>query len=130
MKTLMIVDDTFEQREMLNAYFCEEFKVVEATSGNEAASLVEVEEIDLIISDLQMPDGDGLWLLSYIRSRKENDLPVIIVSGHPSMTSEEIKNAGANFFFPKPYDVLKLRDAVYGLLGKPISETLCDKEVL
>jgi DNA-binding NtrC family response regulator len=116
MKTILIVDDAFEQREVLSLCFGEDFKVRVAESGIGAAKLLQTENVDLIISDLEMPNGDGFWLLHYLKATLDRSIPVIIVSGHPSISGQEILEAGACLFFPKPYDFFKLQDAVEEIL--------------
>ena len=67
MKVLMIVDDQECIREALNLYFSNDYEIIEAMSGKDAALKFENNKVDAIISDLQMPDGDGFWLLDFLK---------------------------------------------------------------
>lgn len=103
--SILVVDDSMEYREILsNTLRSQGHDVVSASSGNEALALLNKHVVDLVISDLQMPDGDGFWLLSKIRERSLA-LPVLLVSGHSSMTEERAKLAGAIGFVAKPFQI-------------------------
>lgn len=109
MKVVMIVDDCVENRFILKNLFSDDYQIIEACSGQEAAFFYEKKKIDLIISDLQMPNGDGFWLLNYLKGKKTTIPPVIIISGHPTIEATDLLKAGAVAFFPKPFDVGKLK---------------------
>ena len=107
MKTILIVDDMEEQRALIALVLEKKFRIIHASSGNEALNVLSMNnEIDLIVSDLEMPDGDGRFLLSSIHKYKK--LPVIIVTGNNVITDEELKNVGAVSVLRKPYDVNSL----------------------
>jgi len=80
------------------------FEVTQAHSGNEAFKLVREKQFDLIVSDIRMPDGDGIDLLSRV---KDNDplLPVVLfITAFGDITVAEAYNLGAEAFFKKPVD--------------------------
>ena len=69
MPNLLIVDDEKGYREVLSAVFgAEGYSVVTAAGGNAALELLNSEPIDVIISDVRMPDMDGIELLRKVRS--------------------------------------------------------------
>lgn len=116
MKTILVVDDSLEVREVLSLIFSESFGLCLARSGLEAAEIFMREKVDLVISDLEMPDGDGFWLLNYLRVTLESEIPVVIMSGHPALTEEKVLGAGASVYLPKPFDLSRLRSIVKLLL--------------
>lgn len=83
-----------------------------AAGGHEASRLLDTHPVDLVITDLSMPDGDGNWLLSWIRSSpKHRHLKVLIMSAHAQIESIEAGlAAGADGYLTKPYDPAKLID--------------------
>ena len=83
-----------------------------ANSGKKGAALIEAENFDVIITDMQMDDIDGLGILQ----RAKEELPeaeVIIVTGHGSINSAvTAMQHGAYTYLPKPLDIHELRGAV------------------
>jgi CheY-like chemotaxis protein len=85
-----------------------------ATGGHEASRFLENHDVDLVITDLSMPDGDGNWLLAWIRaSPRHQKLKVVIMSAHAQ--SERVAaelRAGADGYLTKPFDPGKFIAAV------------------
>lgn len=78
--------------------------VYAAANYTDALELLETKEFDLVITDLRLPDGDGIEL--YRRAKRKNpDMPVILVTAYltPEVL-EEIKGSGITRFMPKPID--------------------------
>lgn len=102
--TVLIVDDSEDYRRILSSFLEEEgYQVTLAACGEDAFDLLRTQIVDLVITDLQMPDGDGFWLIHKIRTSIYSHLPVLLVSGHPEMTTEKARARGATSFLPKPY---------------------------
>lgn len=85
-----------------------------AASGHEASRFLEAQEMDLVITDLSMPDGDGNWLLNWIRSSpRHQKLKVVIMSAHAQTDRVEAGlQAGANGYLTKPFDPVEFIDSV------------------
>ncbi len=94
---------------------------VDASNGTEAQEILEGSSFDLVISDVIMPDCDGIELVMAIRS-KLPDIPVIIVSGGGRVQANHYlklaKKLGAASVFEKPFDTVRLRKKVTELLGE------------
>jgi CheY-like chemotaxis protein len=115
---VLIVEDTDDSREML-VEFMRMFglDVDEARSGNEAIAKFRASQPDLVVSDIAMPDGDGLSLVRTIRGlpAEEGGLtPAIAVSAGPD--PEEAILAGFHAYLQKPVDPVKLLDVVRNFL--------------
>ena len=86
MINVLIVDDEPFIREGLKILInWEEYGFIitgEATNGTEAISLLEDNNYDLIITDIKMPEVDGIELVEYIRNHKSKDVKIIILSGY------------------------------------------------
>lgn len=81
-KNILIVDDEAKMRRILEIMLQQmEFNVFQAEDGLKALQVTQDEQIDLIITDLQMPNLDGLGLLKQLRA-KSNTVPVIMVTAH------------------------------------------------
>lgn len=94
------------------------FQVVEAMSGAEAQALIlSGLEVDLVFSDIQMPDVDGIQLALWLRDQGV-EAPIVLTSGMPD-AFEAAKQACANVsvFVPKPYDHQNLVQHFRAILG-------------
>jgi len=96
------------------------YEVFEAASGDEALDVLEDEnyEIDLMISDVVMPEMDGPTLLTKVRERMP-DLKVIFVSGYAEENvRQDIADNQSVEFLPKPYSLDQINSKVKDVLGK------------
>jgi len=86
------------------------FEVIAANDGMDAVEKMPVNEIDLIITDLNMPNLDGFGFITMIRDNPEyEDIPIIILSSLAG--SEEIKRGmtcGANSYLIKPFNPARI----------------------
>lgn len=89
-------------------------RVHAAVSGREASRFLEANHVDLVITDLSMPDGDGNWLIRWVRaSPRHRHLKVVIISAHAHHASIEAGiDAGADGYLVKPFDPEKFLTAV------------------
>ena len=110
---LLIVDDEPALREILKEVFptC---VVLEAGNGREALEITRKEPPDLVISDIRMPQMDGVALLQHLR-RENPDLPVLAISGY--VDSSEIQDCGFDAFVEKPVRLREFRELVEQLLS-------------
>jgi len=119
---MLVVDDQFTVRELQRGLLeAAGYAVDTARDGQEAlAALGDNGDIDLVVTDLQMPNLDGLGLLQAIRGGSEHtDLPVVIMS---SLGAEEDRRrgveAGADAYLVKQdFDRRALLDTVARLIG-------------
>lgn len=115
-KTVMIADDSSAMRSMLMAIVesVGECKIVEAANGFEALRLLPREPVDLIMTDINMPDINGLELISYLRNNPNyKDIPVFIISTEGSSRDiEKGKLLGANEYVVKPFSAENLKQLI------------------
>lgn len=121
MKTILIVEDSSTTRALLRAVIDElgDFETVEASSGFEALKVLPQQEYDLIITDINMPDINGLELINFVRSNpRYSHLPIIIVS---TERSEEDKKRGmalgATAYVTKPFQSVELQATIKKIIG-------------
>ena len=93
-------------REALAFFFKKKgFSVFEAGNGVIAMEILKSTKIDLIVSDIRMPESDGLALLKHIRSNESlQSMPFIFVSAFADLSNDKAYQQGANAIFPKPFD--------------------------
>jgi two-component system, chemotaxis family, chemotaxis protein CheY len=121
MKKILITEDSSTMRSMLSSTIetIEGVEVVEAATGFEALRLLPREKVDLIITDINMPDINGLELISYVRNNPNySTIPLFIISTEGSDKDMEKGLAlGANEYLVKPFEPERLR----GLIRKYLS---------
>jgi diguanylate cyclase (GGDEF)-like protein len=109
--TLMVVDDSRLMRVAARKILKNDFNIIEAADGEEAwEALQQHPDIALLMSDLSMPNLDGLGLLKRIRESRFSELPVIIITGAEDDDGSK-KNAlaaGASDFITKPFESVQL----------------------
>jgi two-component system chemotaxis response regulator CheY len=108
MTTVLIVEDSPTMRSLLASTLeaVEGVVVREAASGFDALRLLPREKIDLIATDINMPDINGLELISYLRrTPRYAEIPLFIISTEGSEQDRERGLAlGANEYLVKPFD--------------------------
>jgi two-component system chemotaxis response regulator CheY len=122
MKNVLIVEDSKAIRTMIRVALEEagSFFAVEAGNGFEALKTLPTRRFDLIITDINMPDINGLELIGYVKSNPTyHDIPLIIVSTEKS--DEDKKRGislGAAGYVVKPFRKEDLMAMVMKVLGE------------
>ncbi len=111
--TILVVDDEEALRKAIIFDFKRKgFHVFEAGNGKDAFEIVKKEKIDVVLSDVRMPGGDGIELLEKIKGLSSNIPVVMLITGFADITLEDAYDKGANAMFPKPFDRKVLFDSV------------------
>lgn len=119
---ILVVDDEASVRKMVtNTIASVGYEVIEASSGAEAYDACKETSIDLIITDVVMPDKNGIDLIMEVK-KEYPDLPVIAISGGGGITGrfdylEIAKLVGAKNILKKPFTTTELRSAVDNILN-------------
>ena len=115
--TILIVDDEDTLREIVSMQIEEDgYNVLQAKGGHEAFKLVQKAQIDLVISDMRMPDGDGEELLRSINTLKENKPAFIMLTGFSQLSKEDALKLGAKDMLAKPIDFDLLDELIHEVL--------------
>ena len=116
--TLMIVEDNNEMRKFLVRQLQSSYKVVEATNGLEALNLLQESIVNLIISDVMMPEMDGLELCNTLKSELEySHIPIILLTARATLQSKiDGLKAGADAYVEKPFSMEYLKVCITNLL--------------
>lgn len=119
MSNILIVDDEQSYRQILTHVFAGEGHTVRtAANGSEAVEMLKAEPADLIVSDIRMPDMDGIEMLRAVRGAMP-DMGVVFMTAHASVeTAREAFKLGADDFVEKPFDVEELKLIVKKTLEK------------
>src|SRR5688500_7122416 len=110
MPTLLIVDDENGYREVLKKIFeAEGYSVSTATDGRSALTYLSSKQCDLIVSDVRMPDIDGIRLLKEAREANP-DIGVVLMTAFGTIdTAREALKLGADDFIQKPFNNEELK---------------------
>lgn len=121
MSNLLIVDDEQSYRQLLSLVFQGDgHDIRTASNGHEALLMLEDAPADVIISDVKMPDMDGIEMLRAVRETLP-DLGVILMTAFASVeTAREAFKLGADDFIQKPFDVEELKLIVKKTLEKQV----------
>ena len=118
---VLIVDDSAAIRKILQRVLQQSElvlgKVVEAADGREALEALKTQKVGLILSDINMPNMDGLQLLGQLKSDDQSKhVPVIIISTEGSQTKVmEAVQLGAKGFVRKPFTAEQIKEKLAGI---------------
>jgi CheY-like chemotaxis protein/Tfp pilus assembly protein PilZ len=116
--TVLVVDDEKLLCDAIAADFNRRgYKTICAYNGR----FVKSQQIDLVVSDIRMPDGDGIELLKNIRSHNYEHPVVVFITGFADLSLEQAYDLGADAIFAKPFDRKIFMSAVQTAL-KPRTE--------
>jgi CheY-like chemotaxis protein len=118
-RTVLLVEDDPSVRETTaDLLSLTDARVLVADCGHAGAQILETEPVDLVVTDMIMPNGDGRWLLAFIRDTERlSRLPVIVLSALAH--GDEVESglaAGADAYLTKPFDPEKLLETIARLL--------------
>lgn len=110
---ILIIDDDASLRRVLEYNLREDgFRVVTAQAGAEALERCRTERVDLVVTDIRMPEMSGLELLTRLKAI-EPELPVIVLTAHGTIDSAvEAMKLGAADYLTKPFNREQLKAAV------------------
>ncbi|MFA0809923.1 7TM diverse intracellular signaling domain-containing protein [Microbulbifer epialgicus] len=117
---VLIVDDNRDMRDYLRSLLQDEYEVIEACDGFDAEIMMEQHCPSIVVTDLMMPERDGL---AFIRSIKANDkfiaTPIIMLTAKASQEDKLIGlKAAADDYLAKPFDAQELKLRLQNLLQK------------
>ena len=112
MRKILIIDDEAAIRKSLREILeYEKYEIEEAETAQKALELIEQSDFNVIISDIKMPNMNGIEFLEALKKRK--DIPVIMITAHGDIdTAVESIKKGAFDFIQKPLDLNRLLIAV------------------
>ncbi len=106
--SVLIVDDDLMTRQTLSMALEDDFTSFTAKNGEEALALLEEEEIEVVLTDLDMPGVNGIQLLERINT-SDNPVPVIIITGQGTVESAvAAMKLGAYDYVTKPVNIDRL----------------------
>ena len=121
LKKVLIVDDeetlTWSMAKSLSKDK-EKYEVMIANNGKEALNLLRKNKIDLVISDIRMPDINGLDLLVRIKMEHAQTKVIIMTAYGSSDVQREANRRGSLYYIEKPFEISDIRKIILDLIGK------------
>ena len=117
--TVLLVEDDLDNLELLSMCLEGEGAHVLAATSIAAALAVSIGcHIDVVVADLDLPDGDGYALLGQLRNRAERRLPAIAVTGYSQeQWRSQAARSGFDRYAVKPFPIDSLVSAIAALKG-------------
>lgn len=119
---ILFVDDSTTVREMVETFLYElgYFNIQSATDGVEALELCDHDEFDFIITDINMPNMDGITLISKLRGKLDYaSVPIMVLTTEYSQAMKDKGRAvGATSWIVKPFDLALLRKGITETIKK------------
>lgn len=120
-KSVLVVDDSASMRQMVGFTLSEEgFDVVEAENGKDGLEKLEITtDLKLIISDIHMPEMDGIEFVKAVRANDKYKFVPIVVLTTESEKSMQVKGkeAGASGWIVKPFTADQLKEIAKKVSG-------------
>ena len=116
MSNVLVVDDYLINQQLYSHILTTGgYQAFLADNGVTALEVLEKEDIALMISDLEMPEMDGLDLAKHVREHPTlNQIPIIMVTGSGIQNDENLaKSTGIDYFLRKPVSTRELLEAVH-----------------
>ncbi len=121
LKKVLIVDDeetlTWSMAKSLSKDK-DKYEVMIANNGREALGLLKKDKIDLVISDIRMPDINGLDLLVRIKMEHPQTKVIIMTAYGSTDVQKEANRRGSLFYIEKPFEINDIRKIIIDLIGK------------
>jgi DNA-binding NtrC family response regulator len=108
---VLLVDDENDVIEFLTELLEDwGYEVQSAKSGNEALRLLAYKKFDILLTDVKMKDGDGMYLIKEMINEKIEVGKILVMTGYTQYPEEEFINLGAQHVFQKPMEAEELKD--------------------
>lgn len=118
--TILVVDDSSMNRDILSDMLKDDFKILEAANGKECVDIIQKQgtKISLILLDIVMPVMDGYSVLDYMsRNRWSDDIPVIMISSDNSIEAiRKCYEMGVSDYISRPFDAKIVYQRVFNTM--------------
>jgi two-component system OmpR family response regulator len=120
---IVVVDDVPTIGELLVRFLSKkDYEVISFTKGTDALEYLKQNQADLVITDMYMPDMNGLEVIKNVRDIRIN-LPVILMSSYVDQEIlDELKAIGIDNYLRKPFDLIALEQNIAKILLKNINK--------
>lgn len=117
-RSLLLIEDNEDLLQLMVRLLSPTYKVYTATTGKEGLAIIDREDIDLIVSDIMMPEMDGIEFCKQMKGKLETShIPIILLTAKSREEDRaEAYDAGADGFIAKPFNLSVLHARINNLL--------------
>jgi DNA-binding NtrC family response regulator len=106
---ILVVEDDAILRKVILAAFAKFAAVAEASGAREAIAYLKSNHVDLIFSDMCMPEGEGTELVDWVQSNYKTAPAIVLITGQVQITSAYAVSKGAYALIEKPFYIKDLK---------------------
>jgi two-component system response regulator PilR (NtrC family) len=118
-RKILVVDDESSMRQLLEIMLRKEgYAVTSAESRGAAAAALARESVDLVVTDVKLPDGDGIEILRQVKASSPDTVVVVMTAYGSTETAVAAMKLGAHDYLIKPFDMEELKLVVRNALEK------------
>ncbi len=116
--TLLLVEDNDELLSLMESIFSKSYQVHTARNGKEALKVIKKQAIDIVVSDIMMPEIDGLELCQILKNDLSTSHIIVILLTAKTAVEDRIGSyeVGADDYMPKPFEIKVLKARLENLL--------------
>ena len=116
---LLIVEDNSDIRQYINESLKEDYRILQASNGKEGMELAIQQSPDLIVSDIMMPEMDGIEMTKLLKEDiRTSHIPIILLTAKTSATDQqEGYDSGADSYLMKPFSAKLLQSRIRNILS-------------
>jgi two-component system response regulator PilR (NtrC family) len=119
LKKILVIDDEASMREMLGIMLRKEGYAVEiAANRSTAAAVLDRGPVNMVITDVKLPDGDGIEILRHVKAASPETAVVVMTAYGTTEAAVAALKLGAQDYLVKPFDVDELKIVVRNALEK------------
>jgi two-component system response regulator PilR (NtrC family) len=119
MQRILVVDDESSMREMLGIMLRKEgFDVLLTESRAQAAAVLAKGAVEMVITDVKLPDGDGIEILRHVKAAAPETVVIVMTAFGSTQTAVAALKLGAHDYLVKPFDVEELKVVVRNALER------------
>lgn len=117
-ETILVIEDNADMRSYIREHLVDDYQVLEAAHGKEGLNIANREIPDLIITDIMMPEMDGIAFCSVVRrDERTSHIPVVMLTAKEGRDNKiEGLETGADEYLTKPFDARELRARIKNLI--------------
>lgn len=116
---ILVVEDNDDIRQYIDESLCEDYRIIQARNGKEGRDMAFQEIPTLIVSDIMMPEMDGLEMMKILKNDiRTSHIPVILLTAKTSpLDQEEGYDSGADSYLMKPFSAKLLQSRIRNILS-------------
>ncbi len=116
---LLIVEDNTDIRQYIDESLCEDYRILQASNGKEGRDLAFEQMPNIIVSDIMMPEMDGIEMTKILKTDiRTSHIPIILLTAKTSVNDQEVGyDSGADSYLTKPFSAKLLHSRIKNLLA-------------